>query len=207
MTRDSWFRNSDWNSDIEAAFFAKLGRAREKGQYLRIQAYSLANSHPRVALRLLDQYFALGDRFDLARAHVDRATALLALNDPEGAIEAYEAALSAEVRRPNVMTSASLDLPWLIARRKDRARYGRALELLEKAAASLTFPAQRFGWHAVMALIVSELGKSAEARQHARIAIEEAAREYSGFRYHPRLGLVGDEHEELRRQLARIASA
>jgi hypothetical protein len=57
-----------------------------------------------------------------------------------------------------------------------------------------------------MALIVSELGKSTEARQHARIALEEAAQEYSGFRYHPRVGLVGDEHEELRRQLARIAS-
>jgi hypothetical protein len=207
MPRHDWYRNSDWNSEIEAAFFAKLGRAREKGQYLRIQAYYLANNHPRVALRLLDQYFALGDSFDLAQAHVDRATALLALNDPEGAVEAYEASLSAEERRPNVRTSASLDLPWLIARRKDRARYGRALELLEKAAKSLTFPAQRFGWHAVMALIISELGKSAEAGQHARLALEEAAREYSGFRYHPRLGLVGGEHEELRRQLARIASA
>ena len=123
-----------------------------KGADLRIQAWSLANSHPQVALRLLDQFFTLGERFDLAQAHVDRATALLALNDPEGAVEAYEAALSSAERRPSVSTSASLDLPWLIARRKDRARYARALELLEKAAASLTFPAQRFGWHAVMAL-------------------------------------------------------
>jgi tetratricopeptide (TPR) repeat protein len=206
MTRHDWYRNSDWSSEIEAAFLAKLGRAHKKGQYLRIQACYLANSHPQVALRLLDQFFTLGDSFDLAQAHVDRATALLALNDPEGAVEAYEAALSAQERRPSLITSASLDLPWLIARRKDRARYARALELLEKAAASLTFPAQRFGWHAVMALIVSELGKSTEARQHARIALEEAAQEYSGFRYHPHVGLVGDEHEELRRQLARIAS-
>jgi tetratricopeptide (TPR) repeat protein len=206
MTRHSWFRNSNWSSDIEASFFAKLGRARDKGQYLRIQAHTLASSYPLVALRLLDQSLTLGDRFDLAQAYVDRATALLALDDTEGAIEAYEAALFAEERRPNVMTLASLNLPLLIARRKDRKRYRRGLALLEKGSSRLTFPADHFCWHAAMALIVSELGKSAEAQQHAQIVLKAADREHSGFRYHPRSGLVADEHKELRRELARIVS-
>jgi tetratricopeptide (TPR) repeat protein len=206
--RHDWFRNSDWNSGIEAAFFAKLGRARDKGQPSRIQAYTLAQSHPRVALRLLDQFFALGDRFDTAQAHVDRARALLGLNDAEGAIEAYEAALSAEARRPNVVTTASLDLPLLIATRKDRIRYSRALEVLEtKGALRLSFPADYFCWHAACALIVADLGRSAEARKHAQIALDAAARKNSGFRNHPRVGLVADAHKDLRRELARIASA
>jgi hypothetical protein len=33
----------DWDAAIEAAFFAKLGRAKDRGQYLRIQAGILAN--------------------------------------------------------------------------------------------------------------------------------------------------------------------
>jgi tetratricopeptide (TPR) repeat protein len=207
VARHDWFRNSDWNSGIEAAFFAKLARAMDQGQYLRIQAYTLAEIHPRVALRLLDQFFTLGDRFDLAHAHVDRATALLALNDAEGAIGAYEAALSAEERRPNVMTTASLDLPLLIATRKDRMRYARALDVLEIGASWLTFPADSFCWHAATALIVSDLGKSAEAQKHAQIALEAAAWEHSGFRYHPHLGVVAGAHKELCRELARIAAA
>ncbi len=208
MARDDWFRNSDWNSAIEAAFFAKLARARDKGQPLRIQACILAESHPRVALRLLDQFFTLGDRFDAGQAHVDRARALLALSDAEGAIEAYEAALSAQARRPNVETTASLDLPLLIATRKDRMRYARALEVLETTGAlRLSFPADYFCWHAASALIAADLGRSDEARKHAQSALDAAAREHSGFRNHPRVGLVADAHQELRRELARIVSA
>lgn len=76
-----WFRNARWNESVERSFNEKLRRARRKEQYLRIQASTLACSHPEVALRLLDRYFELPDDFDHAQAHVDRATALLALHE------------------------------------------------------------------------------------------------------------------------------
>jgi hypothetical protein len=38
MNRDDWFRNTTWNDKIAAQFEAKLKRARQKGQYIRIQA-------------------------------------------------------------------------------------------------------------------------------------------------------------------------
>jgi hypothetical protein len=100
LSRHDWCRNTEWNADIETAFFAKLRRARDKKQYLRIQACTIAKSQPQVALRLLDEYFALGEHFDQAQAHVDRATAQLALAEAEKAIESYEAALASRARIP-----------------------------------------------------------------------------------------------------------
>ena len=76
--------------DEVQAFDEKLRRARRKEQYLRIQACTLARSHPEVALKLLDRYFELQDDFDHAQAHVDRATALLALGRVGEALAAYE---------------------------------------------------------------------------------------------------------------------
>jgi hypothetical protein len=48
--RDTWWQNTSWNDDIEAAFCSKLARARNKSFYLRNQARSPAASHPKVAL-------------------------------------------------------------------------------------------------------------------------------------------------------------
>jgi len=45
---DDWFRNTTWDDAIERAFDEKLRRARMKEQYLRIQASTLARSHPEV---------------------------------------------------------------------------------------------------------------------------------------------------------------
>src|SRR5688500_13421369 len=108
-----WFRNTTWNESVERAFDEKLRSAKRKEQYLRIQASTLARSHPDVALKLLDRYFELTDNFDHAQAHVDRATALLALGRVSDAIASYEAALAREAAFPKLQTQAYLDLPYL----------------------------------------------------------------------------------------------
>jgi hypothetical protein len=106
LSDQSWFRNGIWNDAVEKSFLEKLRRARRKSQYLRIQAGTLASSHPHVALRLLDQFFALGDKFDWAQGYCDRATALLALGRVSEAIIAYEDALTREAQFPNLKTQS-----------------------------------------------------------------------------------------------------
>ena len=188
-----WFRNRDWNEAIAAAFDHKLKRARDKKQYLRIQACTLARSHPRIALELLDRYFSLGDHFDHAQAHVDRATAHLALGDMESAIHSYEAAVERELAFPNLRTGASLDLPYLIAVNGIVGRFEQAMEMLSGSEDGLMFPVDRFKHHAARALILAR-GDLVAARIEAKAALEAAALAHSGFRYHPTVGLVSEEH-------------
>ncbi len=203
---DDWFRNTEWNAEISARFHAKLARARRKEHYLRIQAGTLARTHPEVALELLDLYFTLPDDFDHAQGHVDRATALRALGAPEAAADAYEAALDREAEFPNVRTQASLELPFLIATAPLPHRYTRGREVLDQSKDRLMFPIDRFRWHVAMALINAESGERMAAGTHAAAALEAAGAESSGFRYHGRLGLVGDTMAPWVRRMAALAA-
>jgi tetratricopeptide (TPR) repeat protein len=127
MSRGAWFRNEDWTSAIEQNFYAKLKRARRKAQYLCLQAHHLSQSHPEIALRLLNEYFALDDRFDHARAFSFQANAHLALGNIDLAIEAYERGLAREKEFPNHRTQSWIELPYLIATRQIQSKYQRAL--------------------------------------------------------------------------------
>jgi len=196
MSREDWYRNREWNEQIASAFRSKLSRARRKEQYLRIQASCLAKTYPIAALELLDEYFALPDKFDHAAGHVTRAEALLALGRESEAIEAYEAALCREVDFPKLKTQAFLELPYLVALRKIASHYERALEILNQRKGDLIFPADHFMWHTSRALILSAMGDLNAARIDARAAFEAAAKDRSGFRFHPTIGLVSERHAE-----------
>lgn len=204
---DDWFRNTTWDDAIERAFEEKLRRARRKEQYLRIQACTLARSCPEVALKLLDRYFELPDDFDHAQGYVDRATALLTLGRVEEALSAYEAALARESEFPNLQTQAYLDLPYVVANCGIQEWYGRALELLLLHESRLMFPVDRFRWNAARALIAAATGEPDSARIHAERALEAASRDQSGFRYHPSVGLVTSQYDEVVGKLKALFAA
>ena len=192
-----WFRNSTWNDTVERAFNEKLRRARRKGQYLRIQACTLAASHPTAALKLLDLYFALPIEFDQAQGHVDQASAYLAMGRVRDAVDAYEAALKREGEFPSLLTQAYLRLPYLIATQNLRDLFARAKILLEMHKSRLLLPVDHFCWHAAHALMASEEGDTGASRTHAGKALEAAAQEKSGFRHHPSVGLVTEQYDEI----------
>jgi tetratricopeptide (TPR) repeat protein len=204
---DDWFRNKTWNDAIAERFHEKLRRARHKGQYLRIQACTLARTHPEVALELLDQYFALPVQTDHAQAHFDRAEALLALDRVEEAIESYEAALRREAEFPGTKTQAYLELSYLAATHGIESRYDQAIALLEENKERLMFPVEHFLWHASQALILAARRDTSGAKAHAKLALDAAACDHSGFRYHPSLGLVTAEYDDLVKKLKRYRYA
>jgi len=199
-----------WNEAVERSFNEKLHRAKRKEQYLRIQACTLARSHPEVALQLLDRYFVLKDDFDHAQAYVDRAKALLALGRINDAIESYNAALAREAEFPNLQTPAYLDLPYLIATRGIREKYDDAIQVLEKykarLASPIAFPVDCFCWHAAYALITAERNDAASAKEHAQNALEAAALDHSGFRCHPTVGLVTKQYDQVVQKLKKYSA-
>ena len=205
MTRHDWYRNEAWNAEIEKAFNERLRRSRDKSQYLRIQASYLTETHPAAALRLLDCYFALGEHFDQAQAHVERARAHLALGNTDLAVACYEAAIERESKLPNHKTQAHIKLPLLIATRKLTGLYSRAISILDANQAHLRLPVERYRAHGARALILHDLGKILEARESANVALAAASETRSGFRYHQELGLVTTVDDELGKRLKAIA--
>ncbi len=205
MGRGNWWRNTSWNEEIEAAFFSKLARAKNKPWYLCNQARALASSSPEVALRLLDQYFALGGDLQEVEAHFYRARAYVALRNVDAAVIAFEAALAREDAVPNFLTWAFHELPVLIATERMSAHYHRAIQVLMRHKDRLTFPVQFYQWHGALALILHEQGRKSEAENEARQALEAAKMTHSGFHHHPNLGLVGDTADEFGNRLRQIA--
>lgn len=203
---DDWYRNEGWNDSIALRFEEKLRRARDKQQYLRIQACILASTHPVVALELLERYFSMADQFDHAQAYVDRATALKALGRIEEAADAYESALDREVEFPNVLTQAYLELPVLVATERLQSRYVWAIALLDEQADRLAFPLDHFLWHAARALIMSYGADRAGAAPHVRAALEAASKDHSGLRYHPGTGLVTERERGLLTAIAALGT-
>jgi tetratricopeptide (TPR) repeat protein len=205
VARDDWWQNSSWNEDIEATFFRKLARARNKLFYLREQGAKLAADHPEVTLRLLDRYFALGADSSEAQAHFARGRAHGALRNVDAAIAAFEAALAREAAHQLFRTWVYLELPVLIATERRRALYDRALELLTKSTDRPHFPAELYKWHGARALILYDCGETPAARDAARQALQAAHMTHSGYRHHPNVGLVGDTSDAFGTRLREIA--
>jgi hypothetical protein len=205
--RDDWFRNTDWNLEIEAAFFRRLRGARiNKSQYLRIQASYLSKSHPRVALRLLDEYFLLGEHFDLAQAYADKAAALVTLDEIDAALSSYEDALKREREFTGLKSESYLGFAVLVANARRAHLYSGALEVLDAHRNSLLFPLHRYEAHGARALILQELGYADEARSSAQLALEAASEIQSGFRYHQDVGLVADTDDEFGARIAALVN-
>lgn len=199
VSSEDWYRNEDWNESIEEHFYSKLKRARtQRDQYLVIQALTLVDNHPKVSLRLVDEYFeSRKDKFDDVRALLAKANAFFTLANLEKCVATYKEILEREKQFPNHQTGAYLDYPYLVATQKIESEYANALNVLNEHIERLTFPLDYYKWHASKALINHD---GFEAKK----ALDAAKVKKSGFSFHQNVGLVGKEHEYTIKRLCKI---
>lgn len=210
MMANDWFRKVTW-SDADAEDFRKrLLRARvhNRAQYLRIQAGHLAQaSHTGAALRLLEEMIAdYPDDMELSMATCQMGECHEAQGAPEPALECYWQAIEFMRVTPSARNRAWSNFVLLVARSKQEARYEQALAVLDEFAGDRMFPVDHFEWHAGRALILSQKGDVALARDEARKALVAAGRDKSGFRYHPEIGLVSPKSGNLRNAMEAMAN-
>jgi tetratricopeptide (TPR) repeat protein len=208
MASDDWFRNDVWDAAAEANFRAKLSKSRSsRPQYIRIQAGYLTQSHPRVALELIDEYFNTGDQFHVSMAHWTRAEAYRHLGKVDEAVAAYREALSWEQSHPRHISPAQSDYPKYVAEHRLSDEYGYALDVLANRFRSedLQFPSSSYHWNGSHALILSELGHHAEAQIFSERALRAAGQTEGPFRYHRNIGIVPSTADDFARRIKHIA--
>jgi tetratricopeptide (TPR) repeat protein len=208
MGRDDWYRNTCWSAATEAAFRDKLSRSRSsRPQYLRIQADYLTDRHPQAALALIEEYFETGDEFDVPLAFCTKARAYCRLGEIDKAVAAYKQALSWEEDHPRHISPARTYYPKLVAEHRLSSEYDYALDILATRFQPMDhqFPLERYHWNGSNALIASELGHKAEAREFADRALRAAAETESPFRFHRNVGIVGNSSDDFGRRIKRLA--
>ncbi len=157
---------------------------------------------------MLDRLFAeFPERFELALAHALKADSLAKLGQIEGAILEYRAAMQAERDFPNVRTNSWLDFGWLIVEYQLTGFYDEVSQVFQefREEGGIRFPDIEYRYAAIQALIADARGNEVMAQEFAKHALAEAAKDHSGLRYHPTLGLVGAKQTKFETRLRELA--
>lgn len=212
MPDSDWYRNSEWTPEVSEAFEKRLSRARgQRGEYLRIQALTLADTlkpeYAATAIALARRHLELDPKgIFAAQIHATIARALESLGEISAAVDAYRSAVEFEHQRPNVRGYHYIDFAWFVAIHELVAHYEDAMTAMEqnKQDQDLVLPSNQYRYFASLALISSDLGDRETAERMAKNALESAAKDKGPFWRLPRLGLVNGEKDAARARLKQL---
>jgi hypothetical protein len=137
---------------------------------------------------------------------MQRARCLRASHRHDDALAAYREAFAAERAFPNARTDAYLGFGGLVVALERLDLYDEVLATIDEFGGNELFPFQQYKLFVILAFISDARGDDASARRYARQALEAAEQTESPFRYHRKLGLVGEQQPEVRERLLRLAS-
>lgn len=211
MTTDNWYRNTTWNSAIEADFEARLKCSRGtfyKAQYLRIQSFHLLGSPDakiqlegvKQAERLISEF--PNEEFSVILGQEELGDYYLKTNNLEKAAECFKIVVDhCENKKSRHGTSAKADLKLaeVILTANWTNKLNEAYHLCKNyPVTELVFHNDQFYYTELTAHICDKLKKHEEARDFARKAIEISKITEAQFYRHKTLGLVKATDDQLR---------
>jgi tetratricopeptide (TPR) repeat protein len=213
MGKQDWFRSTTWTPEVQTQFFTRLKRSKSnyhRAQYIRIQAHTLqydaSPPHYEDALELLDYLINKNpEPSELAMAYLQRAQCLENTGHIDDATQAFLSSLSAEKAYPNVKTNAPIEFAMFVLHHNLKQHYDTTLSSLEGIEVQNLFPISQYQFNLAHAILLAEKGKADIARLYAQKALAAAQQTYSGFRFHPTLGLVEKIDSQLHSRLQEIA--
>jgi tetratricopeptide (TPR) repeat protein len=140
----------------------------------------------------------------LAQTYLQKAHCLIALGRSEEAIPWFRKVLEQEEASPSAKTQGYLDFPTFIVANERQGLYSEADQILRNHADRLMFPVDHYRWNSALAIISENDGNLVSACEFASRALEAAGQGHSGFRYHPKVGLVQKQDERIQRQLVEL---
>jgi tetratricopeptide (TPR) repeat protein len=214
MSKGNWYRKTTWSQSDKETFFERLRRSRtnfHKAQYLRIQASHLQSIGTKEmanhSLELLDLMLKeFPEKSELSLAYLQKAECLITLGKIEQAIDEMRNALQSEREFPNVKNSAWLEFGWTIIIYQLSDLYDEVINVLSEFESDSMFPIDKYRYNAIQAIVENEKGSKKVAERFALSALKAASLSYSGFRYHPKIGLVQNANEKIHSKLLELAN-
>lgn len=211
MATDEWFRNTTWDSNIEADFETRLKRTRgayHKAQYLRIQASYLLGSSDidiqQVGIRLMDRLIKdyPTEEFSTILGHEQLGDYYFKsgyLGKAENHFRIVTEHYINKNTRGGTSATADLKLAETILTANWSDKFDEAYSicknfLLDK----LTFNSEKFFYAVLTAQICDRLNKKEEAKEFALAAIEISKITEPQFNRHKTVGLVKATDKQLR---------
>lgn len=206
--KHDWYRRETWNDEIEQSFFSRLKTARsQRDQYLAIQVFSLAQSHPEASIRLAQHYFETRTgNFNDSRVLAAQGNAHKMLGNAEDALASYQAALAIQRESPGFNAVSGTAVAYYIATEEWEDQYDLALSLLQEDSGGSIWPVAVFSWNAAMALIMSARGKHDDARRFSLGALNAASVRQTELTYHREVGLVDESFAPIIEKLRDISA-
>ncbi len=206
-----WFRNTDWNQEIEDFFELKLKRARggnSKAQYLRIQASHLLDTskHGQIGEKLLLRLFSdfPEETFSVIFGHEQLGDYYFKTGKYNKAETEYKIVVDHYHSKTRSGTTglADIKLADLILTTEQKDKYNHAYKLITegftKSSGDLGMNDSRYFYALTRSRLAWRLGFKTDSRDYAKLALDLSKITDPQFRRHKTVGLVKAKNEDIK---------
>ena len=206
-----WFRNTDWNKEIEDFFELKLKRARgghSKAQYLRIQAGYLLDSkkHGQVGERLMRRLFSdyPDEKFSVTFGHEQLADFYFKSKQFDKSELEYKVVVDYyhSDNRSGTTGLADVKLADLILTTKQSDKYDYAYKLItddfKKSGGSVDLNDSKYFYCLSCARLANRLGLIENSKEFAKVAIDLSKITEPQFPRHKTVGIIKAKKQDLK---------